>query len=201
MIDCEIGEGEQNLAPDALPQSCRPNSTCFCFRYGITGSSISVRRGMSVRAVTSLLWNRPPMNGSRSLMLTSSTAFSEMSIPTHFLPSLSAAMHAVAHPQNGSNTTSSGLVARRDYALVSRAEGLLVWGSRLQGHVQLGPIAPMSSQTSWSFSPRRFVEILLQTRSAIHCGSIPSVPDRGVPVFVPASISKHAHAGALSTHT
>ena len=42
-------------------------------------------------------------------MFTSSTAFGETSIPTHFLPNISAATHAVAHPQNGSRTMSPGL--------------------------------------------------------------------------------------------
>ena len=35
-----------------------------------------------------------------------SCALSQISMPTHFLPSFSAATHVVAHPANGSNTTS-----------------------------------------------------------------------------------------------
>ena len=54
--------------------SCRQNNMYFFFRYRI-GTSISVR------AVTSLLWTRAPMN-SRNRIFTSSTAFSEMSIST-----------------------------------------------------------------------------------------------------------------------
>lgn len=69
---------------------------------------MSVRRGMSVRAVTSCEWKSSPMNSWRR-MLTSSTALGEMSMPTHLRPSFSAATQAVAHPQNGSSTMSPGL--------------------------------------------------------------------------------------------
>ncbi len=63
-----------------------------------TGASMSVRLRMSVRAVTSRLWNRSPMDCCRR-MLTSSTALGEMSTPVHRRPKFSAATHAVAQPQ------------------------------------------------------------------------------------------------------
>ena len=84
--------------------SCCPNSTCLFCRYGI-GASISVRLGISVRAVTSRSWKRPPIAACRRTF-TSSIAFGERSIPTHLRPRFSAATQAVAHPQNGSSTMS-----------------------------------------------------------------------------------------------
>ena len=77
---------------------------------------MSVRLGMSVRAVTRRLWNRSPMDCWRR-MLTSSTALGEMSMPIQRRPRFSAATQAVAHPQKGSSTTSSSL----DEALMMRS--------------------------------------------------------------------------------
>ena len=63
-----------------------------------TGASMSVRLRMSVRAVTSRLWNRSPMDCCRR-MLTSSTGLGEMSTPIHRRPEFSAATHEVAQPR------------------------------------------------------------------------------------------------------
>ena len=49
-----------------------------------TGASMSVRLGISVRAVTSRLWYRSPMDCCRR-MLTNSTALGEMSTPAQVL--------------------------------------------------------------------------------------------------------------------
>ena len=77
--------------------SCWPNGTCLFWRYG-TGALMSVCLGMSVRAVTSRLWSRSPMDCCRRI-LTSSTALSEMLTPIHRRLKLSAATHAVAQLQ------------------------------------------------------------------------------------------------------
>ena len=61
---------------------------------------MSVRLGMSVRAVTSRLWNRLPMDCCRR-MLTSSTARGELSMPIQRRPRFS----AVAQPKTGSVIT------------------------------------------------------------------------------------------------
>ena len=62
------------------------------------GASMSVRLGMSVRAVTSRLWNRSPVDCCKRI-LTSSTALGEMSTPIQRRRRFSAATHAVAQPQ------------------------------------------------------------------------------------------------------
>ena len=62
------------------------------------GASMSVRLGMSVRAVTSRLWNRSLMDCCGRI-LTSSTALGDMSTPIHRQPKFSVATHAVAQPQ------------------------------------------------------------------------------------------------------
>ena len=80
------------------------------------GASMSVRLGMSVRAVTRRLWNRSPIDCCRR-MLTSSTALGEMSMPIQRRPRFSAATQAVAQPQKGSSTTSPSL----DDALMMRS--------------------------------------------------------------------------------
>ena len=72
---------------------------------------MSVRCGMSVRAVTIPAWYSSP-SVSRRRICTSSTAFGDMSIPIHSRPRLSAATHAVAHPQKGSSTTAQPFVHR-----------------------------------------------------------------------------------------
>ena len=78
---------------------------------------MSVRLGISVRAVTSRLRNRSPMD-CWSRMLTSSTALGEMSMPIQRRPKFSAATQAVAQPQNGSSTSSSSSL---DDALMMRS--------------------------------------------------------------------------------
>ena len=77
--------------------SCWPNNTSLFWRYG-TGASMSVRLGMSVRAVASRLWNRLPMDCCRRI-LTNSTGMGEMLTPIHHRPKFSAATQAVAQPQ------------------------------------------------------------------------------------------------------
>ena len=59
-------------------------------------------------------------------MLTNSTAFGEMSMPTHLRPSLSAATQAVAQPQKGSEDDVALLAAGVDDAF-EQGQGLLGW--------------------------------------------------------------------------
>ena len=66
----------------------------------------SVRAG-GRRRVTASVPSKPRC--SRNRMLTSSTAFSLMSMPAHSRPNFSAATQVVAQPQNGSSTISPGL--------------------------------------------------------------------------------------------
>ena len=80
--------------------------------------------GMSVRAVTRRLWKRSPIDPCNRT-LTSSTALAERSMPNHSRPSFSAATQAVAQPQNGSKTTSPGLLLAR-IILSSKAMGFWV---------------------------------------------------------------------------
>ena len=77
--------------------SCWPDMTCLFWRCG-TGASMSLRLGVSVRAVTSRLWNRSFMD-CRRRMFTSSTVLGEMSTPIHHRPTFSAETHAVASSQ------------------------------------------------------------------------------------------------------
>ena len=75
---------------------------------------MSVRLGMSVRTVTSRLWNRPPMDCCRYISA-NSTALGEMSTPIHRRPKFSAATHAVApaeadQPKGTSSENSSPLL-------------------------------------------------------------------------------------------
>ena len=96
VVDGEIAERELAVAPVA-PSFLLAAQDVLVLMEG-TGASMSVRLGMSVRAVTSRLWNRSSMDCCRR-MLTSSTALGEMSTPVHRRPKFSAATHAVAQPQ------------------------------------------------------------------------------------------------------
>ena len=88
---------------------------------------MSVRLGMSVRAVTRRLWKRLPIDPCNRT-LTSSTAFDrKVNALTTARPSFSAATQAVAHPQKGSSTTIvSGVAADALMMRSSRARGFCV---------------------------------------------------------------------------
>ena len=90
VINPQDADGNSLRQPLQRP-SCWPDRTCLFCGYG-TGAP------MSVRAVTSRLWNRSLMDCCRR-MLTSSTALGEMSTSIHRWSRFAATTHGIAQRQ------------------------------------------------------------------------------------------------------